>query len=166
MSFGLATLTFVHVLISLVAIGAGFVEVYGLLTHKRFDHWTTTFLATTIATSATGFLFPVDRLLPSHVFGILSLIILGVAVVARHQYHLAGGWNTAYIVSAVMAFYLNFFVLIVQSFLKVPALKALAPSQTELPFAAAQLAALILFVGFGVVAVVRSRPVLVTATRP
>ncbi len=166
MSFGLATLSFVHVLISLVAIGAGFVEVYGLLTHKRFDRWTTTFLATTIATSATGFLFPVDRLLPSHVFGILSLIILGVAVVARHQYHLAGGWNTAYIVSAVMAFYLNFFVLIVQSFLKVPALKALAPSQTELPFAAAQLAALILFVGFGVVAVVRSRPVLVTATRP
>lgn len=158
MSFGLATITFVHVLISLVAIVAGFVEVYGLLTRKRMDDWTKTFLATTIATSATGFLFPVDRLLPSHVLGILSLAVLAVAVVARYSYHLTGRWNAAYIVSAVTAFYFNFFVLIVQSFQKISVLRDLAPSQTELPFVAAQLAALLLFVGFGVVAVFRSRP--------
>lgn len=159
MSLGLATLTFVHVLISLVAIVAGFVEVYGLLTHKRLDRWTATYLGTTIATSATGFLFPADRLLPSHVLGTLSLAVLVVAVVGRYSYHLAGRWNAAYIVSAVTAFYFNFFVLIVQSFQKISVLRDLAPSQTELPFVAAQIAALLLFAGLGTVALLRSRPV-------
>lgn len=166
MSIGLATLTFVHVAISMVGIAAGFVEVYGLLSHTPRNRWTAAFLVATIATSATGFLFPVDRLLPSHVLGILSLAVLAVAVVGRYTYHLAGRWNAAYIVSAVTAFYLNFFVLIVQSFMKVPVLKALAPSQTELPFVAAQLAALLLFAGFGTAAVLRSRPVLVSTVRP
>jgi hypothetical protein len=151
------TVTVVHVLISLAAIAAGFPVVWGLLTRKSLDRWNAFFLATTVATSATGFLFPVDRILPSHVLSVISLVVLAVAIYARYGTHLAGTWRPVYASAAVAAFYLNVFVLIVQSFLKVPSLHALAPTQTEMPFAAVQLLALVTFVVIGVFATLRSR---------
>jgi hypothetical protein len=147
----------VHVLLSLIGILAGFVVVYGLITAKRLDGWTATFLWTTILTSVTGFLFPFHKLLPSHILGILSLIALAIAVFARYRRRLAGGWNRAYAISAVIALYFNVFVLVAQLFQKVPALKALAPTQSEPPFKIAQLAVLIIFVLIGIFSAVRFR---------
>jgi len=141
----LAAFTLFHVLLSLIGIGAGFVVVYGLLASKRYDGWTKLFLVTTVATSVTGFMFPVHKLLPSHIVGILSLIVLGLVILARYGFGLAGGWRRTYAITSVVALYFNFFVLIVQLFEKVPALKALAPTQSEPPFQIAQLAALLVF---------------------
>jgi hypothetical protein len=157
MTLALATLTLVHVGISLLGIASGAVVAYGLVIGKRLDRWTALFLGTTVATSATGFLFPADRFLPSHGFGILSLVMLGFAIVARYRKQLAGHWNTTYIVTALGSLYLNVFVLVVQSFLKVPALKALAPTQTEPPFAVAQAVVLLGFIALGVAATVKAR---------
>lgn len=155
MIFGMTPLTFVHVVISLIGIASGFVVLWGLFTSRPLDGWTAVFLVTTVATSVTGFFFPFERLLPSHVLGIISLVVLAVAIVARYPRHLANHWRRIYAVSAVMALYLNFFVLIVQSFLKVPALKALAPTQTELPFVMAQAVALVMFAAFTIGAALR-----------
>jgi uncharacterized membrane protein len=105
----------------------------------------------------TGFLFPFHKLLPSHILGILSLIALAIAVFARYRRRLAGGWNRAYAISAVIALYFNVFVLVAQLFQKVPALKALAPTQSEPPFKIAQLAVLIIFVLIGIFSAVRFR---------
>lgn len=151
------TVTVVHVLISLAAIAAGFPVVWGLLKRKSLDRWNAFFLATTVATSATGFLFPVARILPSHVLSVISLVVLAVAVYARYGANLRGIWRPVYAGTAVAAFYLNFFVLVVQAFMKVPALYSLAPTQTELPFAATQLLLLTAFAVIGVVATLRSR---------
>lgn len=158
----LGVLTLVHVAISLVGIATGFVVIWGLLNSQRLDRWTAVFLATTVLTSATGFLFPVDHLMPSHILGILSLVVLIAAIVARYPRRLAGPWRAVYAVCAVLAQYLNFFVLIVQSFLKVPALHELAPNQTELPFAATQGVALLAFGAVTVLAAIRFRPGVVT----
>ena len=147
--------TFLHVLLSLAGIGSGLVVVFGLLTGKRLDGWTALYLATTVATSVTGFLFPFHRFLPSHKVGILSLVVLAVVVLARYAFHLAGAWRWIYVIGAVVALYLNLFVAVVQAFLKVPALKALAPTQQEPPFLVAQLAVLAVFVGLTVLAVKR-----------
>jgi hypothetical protein len=148
-----STFTLVHVLLSLAGIGSGFIVVYGFLTGKRLDGWTAIFLATTVLTSLTGFLFPVEHLLPSHVVGVISLVVLAVAILARYALHLAGAWRWIYVVCAVLALYLNSFVAVVQSFLKVPALKALAPTQKEPPFLVAQLAVMVLFIVLGALAV-------------
>jgi hypothetical protein len=153
----LGAFTVFHVLLSLIGIGSGFVVAYGLLTSRRFDNWTALFLTTTIATSVTGFLFPVHHFMPSHALGIISLLVLGISVLARYRYKLAGGWRRAYVITAVIAFYLNFFVLIVQSFQKVPPLRALAPTQSEPPFAVAQLTALVLFALLGTRAAIQFR---------
>jgi len=160
-----STFTFVHVLLSLVGIGSGFVVILGLLTGKRLNGWTALFLATTVATSVTGFLFPFDHLLPSHEVGLISLVVLGLAILARYGFHLAGAWRRIYVVGAVVALYLNVFVAVVQAFEKVPALKALAPNQKEAPFLIAQLVVLALFLGLGIAAVKRFRnePVRVVA---
>jgi hypothetical protein len=131
--------------LSLVGIGSGLVVVYGLLESKRLDRWTAVFLATTILTNVTGFLFPVHQFMPSHGVAIVSLIFLTFAVLARYRYGLAGGWRRTYVVMAVIALYLNVFVLIAQLFMKVPALKVLAPTQTEGPFKISQLTALLIF---------------------
>ena len=147
-----ATLTFVHVVISLVGLTSGFVVVWGLLNRQRLERWTALFLTTTIATSVTGFLFPVDRITPGHVLGVISLVLLAVAVVALYRQQLLGRWRSAYVASAIAAQYLNFFVLIVQLFAKVPALKALAPTQTEPAFAITHLVALAAFLAVGVAA--------------
>jgi hypothetical protein len=147
-----STFTFVHVLLSLVGIGSGFIVIFGLLAGKRLDGWTVLFLATTVATSVTGFLFPFDHLLPSHKVGIISLVVLALAILARYALHLTGAWRRIYVVSALIALYLNVFVAVVQAFLKVPALKAMAPTQTEPPFLVAQIVVLLIFVGLTVVA--------------
>ena len=153
-----STYTLIHVAISLVGICSGFVVLFGLLAAKRLDAWTALFLATTVLTSVTGFGFPFDHLLPSHKVGIISLAVLAVAILARYVFHLVGAWRWIYVIGAVIALYLNVFVLIVQLFEKVPALKALAPTQSEPPFLAAQLVVMGFFVLFAILAVKRFRP--------
>lgn len=154
----LATFTLIHVIISLIGIASGFVVVAGLLSGKRLEGWTMIFLITTVLTSVTGFGFPFTQLLPSHIVGVISLVVLVFAILARYTFRLAGAWRWVYVVGAVMALYLNVFVLIVQLFQKVPALKAMAPTQSEPPFLIAQLAALVLFVVLGARATSRFHP--------
>jgi hypothetical protein len=154
---GLSPFTIFHVLLSLVGILSGFVVLFGMLTAKRLDGWTAVFLITTVLTSVTGFLFPFHRLLPSHILGIISLVLLAVAIYARYSRKLAGTWSRVYAATAVLALYLNVFVLIAQLFQKVPALKALAPTQTEQPFKLTELVFLILFLVFTAAATKRFR---------
>ena len=150
MIFGMTTLTFVHVVLSLVGIFSGFVVAYGLLRAKRLNGWTAVFLVSTVATSVTGFLFPFHRLLPSHVIGVVSLIVLAVAIFARYGRRLAGAWRRTYVITAIAALYFNVFVLIAQAFMKVRVLKAMAPTQSEAPFLVAQLVVLVLFIVLGI----------------
>ena len=157
MIFGMTILTFVHVLLSLVGILSGFVVMLGFLTSKQLHGWTALFIWTTVATSVTGFLFPFHKFLPSHAVGILSLVVLTVAIYALYGKHLSGGWRKAYTVNAMIALYLNVFVLVAQLFMKVPALKALAPTQTEAPFKESQLVVLVAFVVLTILAAIRFR---------
>ncbi len=157
LGMSLSTFTFVHVLISLAGIGSGLMVVYGLLLGKRFDGATAIFLLTTVLTSLTGFLFPFTHLLPSHVLGIISLVALAVAIVARYVRHMAGAWRSTYVVCAVLALYFNVFVLVVQTFEKVPAAHALAPTQKEPPFAVVQLLVLVIFAVLGIFALKKFR---------
>jgi hypothetical protein len=150
--------TLFHVALSLVGIFTGFAVTVGLLKSRRMDTTAAIFLVTTAATSLTGFLFPVHHIMPSHVLGIISIVALSVTAYARYLGRLACAWRWVYAGGAVFSFYLNFFVLIAQAFSKIPALKVLAPTQSEPPFAIAQGAALILFAAFGVMAAVRFRP--------
>jgi hypothetical protein len=149
----MATFTLLHVLISLAGIGTGLIVLYGLLTGKRLDGWTAIFLVTTVLTSLTGFLFPFQHLLPSHIVGVISVLVLALAIYGRYVRHLTGAWRWIYVIGTVLALYLNVFVAIVQAFLKVPALKAMAPKQTEPPFLLAQIVAMALFFVLGIVAV-------------
>ncbi|MCU1264893.1 MAG: hypothetical protein JWM21_1211 [Acidobacteria bacterium] len=151
------TFTIVHVIISLIGIGSGLIVLFGMLGGKRLDGWTALFLVTTVATSVTGFFFPFHGFTPAIAVGIISLLVLAVAVVARYARHLLGAWRWIYVVTAMVALYLNVFVLIVQSFQKVPALKALAPTQSEPPFLIAQVLALVLFIILTIVAAIKFR---------
>lgn len=157
MILGLQPFTFAHVLISLVAIATGFVVLFGMLNAKRLEGWTSIFLVTTVATSLTGFGFPIDIILPSHIVGIISLVVLAVAIIARYAFRLAGPWRVVYVLGAGIALYLNVFVLVVQLFRKVPALNALAPTQSEPPFALTQGAVLVVFVVLVAAAAMRFR---------
>jgi hypothetical protein len=157
MIFGMPTFTFVHVLLSLIGIFSGFVVVYGLFVGDRLNGWTALFLLTTVLTSVTGFLFPFHKFLPSHKVGILSLIVLAIAIVARYMRQMAGGWRKAYVISAMIALYLNVFVLVAQLFMKVPALKAMAPTGVEPPFLVSQLVVMAVFILLTIVAVKRFR---------
>lgn len=159
----LAAFTAFHVLLSLVGIVAGFVVIAGMMSSKRLDGWTTIFLDTTIATSVTGYMFPVDRIMPAHILGALSLIVLTIAVLGRRRLHLSDGWRRAYVISSVTALYFNVFVLVVQMFQKIPALKALAPTQAEPPFQIAQLIVLVTFLALGTRATMKFRA---TTLRP
>src|SRR6202158_1109799 len=114
MILGMTTFTFVHVVISLVGILAGLVVLFGLIAGKRLDGWTSLFLVTTVATSVTGYMFPFHKLLPSHVVGAISLVVLAIAIYARYSRHLAGGWRRTYVISSAIALYLNVFVFVVQ----------------------------------------------------
>ena len=144
--------TAVHVAISLLAIASGFVVLFGLIQGKPLDRWTAFFLATTVATSVTGFGFPISGFTPGIGIGIVSLLVLALAIYARYARHLTGGWRRVYAIGATIAQYLNFLVLIVQSFQKVPTLKALAPTQSEPPFLVAQVTAMIAFIALGYLA--------------
>ncbi len=157
MSLGLFTQF--HVALSIFGIGAGFVVIFGMMASRKMPLLTALFLITTAATSITGFLFPYHGVTPGIVLGVLSMIVLLIATIARYGGHLAGGWRGTWVITSVIAEFLNFFVLIVQSFEKVPALHALAPTGKEMPLKAAQLAALVLFVVLGVVTYRRFRVV-------
>ena len=146
---GLELFTAFHVLISLIGIVSGFVAVFGMVRSKPIDWWTDLFLITTVATSVTGFLFPFRGFTPAIATGILSMIVLALAIVALRVKHLNGPWRRTYVITAVVAQYFNFFVLIVQLFRRVPVLKALAPTESEPPFAIAQLVALLAFLVLG-----------------
>jgi hypothetical protein len=136
-----------------VGIFAGLVVVFGMLGSKRLDGWTALFLATTVLTSVTGFFFPFDKILPSHIVGMISLVVLAIANLALYALHLAGPWRWIYVISAVLALYLNVFVGVVQAFQKVPLLASLAPTQSEPPFLIAQAVVLVIFVVLGIAAV-------------
>jgi hypothetical protein len=157
MIFDLKTFTLIHVVISLVGIASGFIVMYGLLTGRRLTGWTTLFLASTVATSVTGFGFPIIHFGAPHWVGIISLVVLALAILARYAFHLAGAWRWLYVVSVVLALYLNVFVGVVQAFQKLSALKALAPTQSEPPFLFTQLVVLALFIALAIVAALKFR---------
>jgi hypothetical protein len=158
MIFGMTYYTFFHVLISLIGIVSGLIVLAGLLNSDRKDGWTLIFLITTVATSLTGFGFPYNGFTPAIGVGIISMIFLIAAIAARYPYHLAGSWRWIYVISAVVSLYLNVFVLVVQSFLKIPSLNALAPTGTEPPFAIAQGIVLVLFIIAGFLSLRRFHP--------
>ena len=160
MILGLSTSTFttVHVIISLIGIVSGAVVLFGWLGGKRSDGLTALFLATTVLTSVTGFLFHSASFGPPHVLGILSLVVLAGAIVALYVFHLAGSWRWIYIVCAALALYFNVFVGVVQAFQKLPFLQPLAPTQSEPPFLIAQIAVLAIFVVLGFLSLKRFHP--------
>jgi hypothetical protein len=164
MIMNITTLTLVHTVISIVAITAGLVVVGGLIAGVRIDGWTGIFLVTTALTSITGFFFPFTQLTPSQWIGIISLLILPFVIAARYWKHLRAVWRGIYVVGTVLVLYLNFFVLMVQLFRRIPALIVAAPKQTEPPFVLTQLLVLALFAWLGFAAFRRFRPqVVVTA---
>jgi hypothetical protein len=158
LGMSVSTFTTLHVIISLIGIVAGIVVLLGMLGGRKLDGWTAIFLATTVLTSVTGFLFPFTKLLPSHVFGIISLVVLAIALLALYGLHLDGPWRWIYVATAVLALYLNVFVGVVQAFQKLAFLQPFAPTQTEAPFIVAQVAVLAIFVVLGFVAVKRFQP--------
>jgi hypothetical protein len=153
LGIGLHTFTLMHVLISLLGIASGLIVMYGFLRNERLDRWTAVFLSTTALTSITGFLFPITGVTPAIKLGVISFVALAVAIVTRYPLHLV--WRKTYVIAVCAALYFNIFVLVVQSFEKVPALRALAPTQTEPPFAIAQIFVLAMFVVLTVFAVKR-----------
>ena len=161
LGMSLSTFTMLHVIISLIGVVSGLVVLSGLLGSKVMPSWTALFLVTTILTNATGFLFPFDKLLPSHIIAIISLVLLAIACVALYGMKLAGAWRWIYMLTALIALYLNVFVLVIQSFLKIGPLHALAPSvpPSEPPFAVVQGIILVFFVIAIIGAVRRFRPV-------
>ncbi len=162
LGMSLFTFTLVHVVLSLIGIAAGAVVVFGFISGKRLDGWNTLFLVTTVLTSVTGFMFPFEQVLPSHIVGAISLAVLAVALVALYRFHLAGPWRSVYVVAASVALYFNSFVGIVQAFQKIPVLKAMAPTQSEPPFLVAQLALLGVFILLGTRATRNFRPAATT----
>ncbi|HEY2712941.1 MAG TPA: hypothetical protein VGI60_10530 [Chthoniobacterales bacterium] len=147
--------TIFHTLIALLGILTGFVVLGGLLTGKRLDGWTRWFLVTTVATTVTGFLFPFHGVTPAIILGIITVPILATTIYARYPRNLRGPWRWIYVIGALLSLYLNVFVGIVQSFQKIPALKAIAPTQTEPPFQITQLIALCIFIVLIILGIVR-----------
>jgi hypothetical protein len=157
LGMALSTFTRVHVIISLIAIVSGLLTVSGMARGQRTDGWTGLFLLTTVLTSVTGFLFPFDRLLPSHQVGIVSLVVLAIVLLGRYGTSLGAAWRWIYPIGCVVLLYLNVVVLVAQAFQKIPSLAALAPTQSELPFQLVQLGVLALFLWLAVGAVRRFR---------
>ena len=155
LGMSISTFTLMHVILSLIGIFSGAIVLFGMFSSKKLDGWTALFLATTVLTSVTGFFFPFDKILPSHIVGVISLLVLAVAILALYVYRLVGAWRRIYVVSATVALYLNVFVGVVQAFQKLPFLKPLAPTQSEPPFLLTQLVVLALFVMLTVVAAIR-----------
>jgi len=159
LGMSVSTFTLVHVLLSLIGIFSGLVVVYGFLKGRLLGGWNGVFLVTTIATSATGFLFHSAQFGPPHFVGIISLVLLGFSVAALYAFNLAGPWRWIYTATATLALYLNVFVGIVQAFQKVSFLQPLAPTQSEPPFAIAQGIVLVIFLALTVLASKRLRAV-------
>src|SRR5204862_6860171 len=153
LGLSITTYTLLHTVLSLVGIVAGLVTTGALATGTRLDRWAAVFMVTTVLTRVTGFGFPFDKVLPSHVVGVVSLVVLLAAIVADYVKHRAGAWRTTYAVGVVLATYLNVFVLVAQLFKRIPVLFLLAPTQSEPPFALTQGLAVLLFVWLGVAAV-------------
>jgi len=158
LGMSLSTFTTLHVIISLIAIVSGIIVLFGMFGGQRMIGMTALFLLTTILTSVTGFMFPSHGFTPAQGVGIISLVVLAAAVLGLYIFHLGGAWRWIYVVCAVLALYFNCFVLVVQSFQKLPFLSALAPTQSEPPFQIAQGIVLVLFIIAGVVAVRRFHP--------
>ena len=159
LGMSLAAFTQLHVALSLIGILSGLVVLLGMLGSKPLNAITALFLITTVLTSLTGFLYPFHGVTPGIIIGVLSMIVLLLAILARYAFHYAGGWRATYVVTSVIALWFNVFVLIVQSFEKVPALHALAPTQTESPFKITQIVVLAVFIVLGVRAVRKFHPV-------
>ena len=160
LGLSLSAVTTLHVVISLIGIVSGLVVLFGLFKSQAMPGTTAVFLVTTILTNATGFMFPFEKLLPSHVIAILSLVLLAIACFALYSKKLTGAWRSIYVVTAIASLYLNIFVLVIQSFLKIGPLHALAPSvpPSEPPFAATQGVVLVLFIVAFIAALRRFRP--------
>ena len=150
--------TILHVAISLIGIVSGLIVLFGMLRARRLPGWTALFLATTVLTSVTGFMFPINGLTPAIAVGVISIVILAIALMALYVKHLSGAWRWIYVTTALAALYFNVFVLIVQSFQKVPALQKLAPTQSEPPFSVTQGVVLVAFLVLGTMAARRFRP--------
>jgi hypothetical protein len=150
--------TMIHVVITLIAIASGLIVALGMIGGHRLPVWTALFLLTTVLTSVTGFMFPINGFTPALGTGAVSLVILAVALFALYQRRLNGAWRWIYIVTAIAALYFNVLVLIIQSFQKVPLFHALAPTQSEAPFLVAQVVALFVFIALGFAAVLRFHP--------
>jgi hypothetical protein len=158
LGLSLSAFTQLHVVISILGIVSGLVVLIGLLRSQLLAGWNEVFLASTILTSVTGFMFPLSTVLPSHVVGAISLAVLAVALIALYIFKLAGAWRWIYVATAMLALYLNVFVGVVQSFQKLAFLQPLAPTQSETPFLVAQIAVLALFVWLGYRAVAQFCP--------
>jgi hypothetical protein len=158
LGLSIPTFTLLHVIISLIGIASGLIVLIGMFGSRRLPGWTALFLLTTVLTSVTGFLFPATTLTPGAIFGIISLVVLLAALIALYAFHLGGAWRCIYVGGAVIALYLNIFVLIVQSFQKIPFLHPLAPTGSEPPFLAAEGALLVIFVVLGIFAVLKFHP--------
>jgi len=158
LGMSVAAFTQFHVIISLIGIASGIVVLLAMLGANRVPALTAVFLLTTVATSVTGFMFHFAAFGPPEIIGALSLVILGVAILALYVYKLAGAWRWIYVATATFALYLNVFVAVVQTFQKVPFFSALAPTQTEPPFAVAQGLVLLVFIALGIAAVKKFRP--------
>ena len=158
MFFGVSTLQTFHVLISLIGIVAGLVVLFGMLSSRRMSGLTAIFLVTTLLTTLTGFVFPISVFTPAIGVGIISTLVMIVALYARYGARMAGRWRGIYVVTAVVSLYLNVFVLVVQLFLKVPSLNALAPNGNEPPFAITQAIVLVFFAVAGFLANRKFRP--------
>ena len=162
LGLSIQTFTVIHVIISLLAIASGILVLIGMLRSNEMPGWTAFFLLTTVLTSVTGFLFPIRGFTPAIGTGIVSLILLALALYGLYRKHLSGAWRWIYVTTAVASLYLNVLVLIVQSFQKIAVLKSLAPTQSEPPFLIAQAIALFAFVLLGTLAATKFRAIAVT----
>jgi hypothetical protein len=158
LGMSVAAFTQFHVILSLIGIASGIVVVLAMLGANRLPALTAIFLATTVATSVTGFMFHFASFGPPEIVGVISLVALGLAILALYVNKLAGAWRWIYVAAAVFSLYLNVFVGVVQTFQKVAFFHALAPTQTEPPFAVAQGIVLVAFIALGVVAAKKFRP--------
>jgi hypothetical protein len=157
LGLSISAFTVLHVIMSLIGIGSGLIVLFGLIGGKLLRSWNALFLVTTVLTSLTGFLFPNKTVTPGIVIGMLSMIALLLAIVALYGRGLAGSWRGTYVISACVSLYFNVFVLFAQLFAKVPALKAIAPTQASPVFGVTQLVVMLLFIWLTVRAFKRFR---------
>ncbi len=148
MILGMSTALFtaIHVVLSLIGIATGFILMFGMIGGRKLPSWTVWFFVTNLLTDVTGFLFPFKGITPGIIIGVLSVVVLLLASLSYYVMRLVGTWRARYVISAAVVLYFNVFVLIVQSFEKLPMLKAIAPTQASAPFGITQLCALGLIV--------------------